>query len=176
MKNIKLKDMITQKRTLLDAKRVLDTEINNIRVEKKKLHDELLALKGNWKLCLNKSKDLQLQIDTLSTDIKMKRANGKRGFRLSGLSIDIRNNLDTKIIDFFKLNKEEPISRILVMKSIFEYIRTHELYKDGDRRFIDLNSSSPYLKPIIDLFDMDIEGDAFRIQRFRSYLENFINT
>ena len=62
------------------------------------------------------------------------------------------------------------------MKSIFEYIRTHELYKDGDRRFIDLKSSSPYLKPIIDLFDMNIEGDAFRIQRFRSYLENFINT
>ena len=64
----------------------------------------------------------------------------------------------------------------MIMKSIFSYIRTHELYKEGDRRFIDLTSSNPRLQELTGIFNMTTEGEAFRIQRFRSYLENFINT
>ena len=171
----KLKDIVGHKRTLLEKKRLLDEEIEDIRI-KKKLHQELIALKGNWKGCLKKAKDLQIETDEISTNIKLKKSNGKRGFRMSGLSIDIRENLDSKIINFFKLDVDKPISRIMIMKSIFNYIRTHELYKEGDRRFIDLTSSNPRLQELTGIFNMTTEGEAFRNTTFRSYLENFINT
>ena len=67
--------------------------------------------------------------------ILKKRADGKRGFRMSGLSINIRLALDMKIIQFFGLEDESDISRIKIMKCIFSYIREHDLYKEGDKRF-----------------------------------------
>ena len=172
---IKLKDMVTLKKKLLKDKRVLDKEIDALRVKKRKVHDELLSLKEEWKDRLQSSKKLQSKIDTLSSNIREKRANGKRGFRMSGLSIDISKQLDKNIINFFGINVDDGVSRVDIMKYIFSYIRKYDLYVDGDKRYICLKNRTEEVQKLLDIFSIETEDECFRIQRFRSYLEKHIN-
>ena len=174
MKELKLKDMLTMKKGLLKERNKINEELNNIREKKRIVHEELLSLKKEWKHTLINSNQVQKQIDDLSKQIKKRRADGKRGFRMSGLSINIRDSLDTKIINFFNLEDDENISRIKIMKCIFNYIRMHNLYKKGDKRFIDLDMNNNKIKELIEVFGIKEEANEFRIQRFRSYLESFI--
>ena len=172
----KLKDMLILKKQLQKQKNVVDTEIDKIRVKKRKVHDELMCLKSQWKTALSKSRDLGKKLDDVSNNIRKKRKDGRRGFRMSGLSIDISNALDQTICDFLNLSCDKSISRIDVMKAIFAYIRLHNLYLEGDKRYIDLTKNTEYLTKLLNTFGID-EGDEkkFRIQRFRSYLERFVN-
>tara|TARA_B100000131_G_scaffold313365_1_gene348635 strand:+ start:405 stop:935 length:531 start_codon:yes stop_codon:yes gene_type:complete len=174
MKDLKLKEMLTMKKGLLKKRNKLNSELDIIREKKRVLHEELLSLKKDWKETLKNSNTIQKEIDNLSIYIKKKRADGKRGFRMSGLSINIREALDMKIIQFFGLEDESDISRIKIMKCIFNYIREHDLYKEGDKRFIALNYKNSKINDIVNLFGIKEDGDEFRIQRFRSYLETFI--
>tara|TARA_B100000085_G_scaffold248082_1_gene242887 strand:+ start:287 stop:817 length:531 start_codon:yes stop_codon:yes gene_type:complete len=174
MKELKLNEMITMKKGLLKERNKLKEELDNIREKKRIVHEELMSLKKDWKQTLQNSNKIQKEIDHLSKNIKKKRADGKRGFRMSGLSINIRKNLDNKIIKFFNLEGEGDISRIKVMKCIFNYIRIYNLYKEGDKRFISLDMNNDKIKEIIEVFGVKEDSNKFRIQRFRSYLENFI--
>ena len=171
---MKLKDMLTKKKGLLKKRNKLNKELDVIREKKRVLHEELLSLKKDWKKTLKNTNDIQEEIDNLSVYIKKKRADGKRGFRMSGLSINIREGLDKKIIQFFNLENDGEISRIKIMKCIFNYIREHNLYKEGDKRFITLDYKNSKVNDIVQLFGIKEEGCEFRIQRFRSYLETFI--
>ena len=172
----KLKDMLILKKQLQKQKNVVDTEIDKIRVKKRKVHDELMCLKSQWKTALSKSRDLGKKLDDVSNNIRKKRKDGRRVFRMSGLSIDISNALDQTICNFLNLSCDKSISRIDVMKAIFAYIRLHNLYLEGDKRYIDLTKNTEYLTKLLNTFGID-EGDEkkFRIQRFRSYLERFVN-
>lgn len=172
----KLKDMLILKKQLQKQKNVVDTEIDKIRVKKRKVHDELMCLKSQWKTALSKSRDLGKKLDDVSNNIRKKRKDGRRGFRMSGLSIDISNALDQTICNFLNLSCDKSISRIDVMKAIFAYIRLHNLYLEGDKRYIDLTKNTEYLTKLLNTFGID-EGNEkkFRIQRFRSYLERFVN-
>ena len=124
---------------------------------------------------LYSSKNLQTEIDDLSGYIKKKKANGKRGFRMSGLSINIKDKLDEKILNFFNLQNTELVSRVIIMKQIFQYIKDNNLYKDGDKRFVDTSKTSDKLDKLLEIFDINKGEKCFRIQKFRSYLEKFIN-
>ena len=162
------------KKGLLKKRNKLNKDLDIIREKKRSLHEELMALKKDWKDTLKNSNAVQDEIDNLSMYIKKKRVEGKRGFRMSGLSINIREKLDTKIIEFFNLENETDISRIKVMKCIFNYIREHDLYKKGDKRFITLDYKNNKVVDLIKLFNLKEDGCKFRIQRFRSYLETYI--
>lgn len=175
MKPTKLKDMLALKKKLLKDKHVLDKEIESIRDKKKMVHAELILLKNNWKDLLSSSKILQVELDDLTSDIKKKKEDGKRGFRMSGLSINIKDKLNEKILIFFNLQNNDKVSRVIIMKQIFKYIKDNNLYKDGDKRFVDFTKSSTKLDELLKLFDIEKKTECFRIQKFRSYLEKFIN-
>ena len=171
----KLKDMLILKKLLQKQKNAVDTEINQIRVKKRKVHDELMLLKSQWKTALNKSRDIGQKLDDVSNNIRKKRKDGRRGFRMSGLSIDISGVLDPTICKFLNLSVDKSISRIDIMKAVFAYIRLHDLYLEGDKRYIDLTNPTQPLEDLLNVFGIDDDGDKFRIQRFRSYIERFVN-
>tara|TARA_B100000700_G_C14667055_1_gene679020 strand:+ start:180 stop:713 length:534 start_codon:yes stop_codon:yes gene_type:complete len=171
----KLKDMLILKKQLQKQKNVVDSEIDKIRIKKRMVHDELMCLKSQWKTALNKSRDLGKKLDDVSNNIRKKRKDGRRGFRMSGLSIDISGSLDPSICKFLNLSTDKSISRIDVMKAIFTYIREYELYLEGDKRYIDLTKETEYLDKLLNTFGIEKNEEKFRIQRFRSYLERFVN-
>lgn len=171
----KLKDMLILKKILQKQKNAVDSEIDKIRVKKRKVHDELMLLKSQWKTALNKSRDIGQKLDDVSNNIRKKRKDGRRGFRMSGLSIDISGVLDPTICEFLNLSVDKSISRIDVMKAVFAYIRLHDLYLEGDKRYIDLTNPTQPLEDLLNVFGIDDDGDKFRIQRFRSYIERFVN-
>ncbi len=171
----KLKDMLILKKKLQKQKSVVNSEIDEIRIKKRLVHDELISLKSKWKIALNKSREIGKKLDDVSSNIKQKRKDGRRGFRMSGLSIDVSNVLDSSIHNFLKLPTDKPVSRIDIMKVIFTYIRENKLYLEGDKRYIDLNNKSSKLTELLNIFGIEKNCEKFRIQRFRSYLEKFIN-
>ena len=134
-----------------------------------------MCLKSQWKTALNNSRDLGKRLDDISNNIRKKRKDGRRGFRMSGLSIDISGVLDPSICKFLNLSADKSISRIDVMKAIFAYIRSHDLYLEGDKRYIDLTKHNEYLDNLLNIFGIEDDDEKFRIQRFRSYLERFVN-
>ena len=171
----KLKDILQLKRQYIKEKNLIDNEIETIRDKKKFVQDELIELKHLWKLQLLKSKTIQKKIYSLSKYIKKKKQNGKRGFRMSGLSIDIRDKLDQSIIDFFSLDETEEISRVIIMKNLFHYIKTHNIYMENDKRFIDLQKGE-HLDALLNLFQVDKTqyNNQMRIQKFRHYIEKIL--
>ena len=126
-----------------------------------------------WKINLTKSQDIDEKISEITNQPKEKKTKGKRGFRLSGLSIDIKNALNQKIIDFFNLHDSQVITRIMVMKKLFEYIENNNLHTKGDRRYLDLEKNVDELLNVYQINKTD-HDTKIRIQKFRFYLEKNI--
>ena len=173
--DLKIKELKKIKKNLLNEKKSLNVILENIRENKKSLQKQLSEQRNLWKDNLTKFKDIENKILDNSKILKDKKVKGKRGFKLSGLSIDIKNNLESDIIEFFNLNTNDKITRIMVMKQLFNYIETNCLHIDGDKRYLDLNKDVENLLKIYNIDKNNHPDNKIRIQKFRFYLENKIN-
>ena len=171
--NLKIKELKYLKKQLITEKNELKKNLETIRSEKKILQKKLDEMKVLWKTNLEKAQQLDIKILELNKKLKEKKFKGKRGFRLSGLSIDIKSKLDKNIIDFFNLSDEEKITRILVMKKLFNYIENNNLHIDGDKRYLDTNKNVADLLNVYKINNEDYDN-KIRIQKFRYYLEQNI--
>ena len=171
--NQKIKDLKVTKKKLLKEKKEVAKTLEIIRDEKKALQKKIKIQKDLWKINLTKSQEIDDKISEISKLLKEKKTKGKRGFRLSGLSIDIKNALNQKIIDFFNLHDSKVITRIMVMKNLFEYIEKNNLHTEGDRRYLDLEKNVDELLNVYQINKND-HDTKLRIQKFRFYLEKNI--
>ena len=173
--DLKIKELKKIKKNLLNEKKSLNTILENIRENKKSLQKQLSEQKKSWKDNLTKYQEIETKIVDISKILKDKKVKGKRGFKLSGLSIDIKNKLEPDIIEFFNLNTDDKITRIMVMKQLFNYIETNSLHIDGDKRYLDLNKDVEDLLNIYKIDRNNHPDNKIRVQKFRFYLENKIN-
>ena len=170
----KIKELKQQKRKLISRKNVLKKMINDIRKEKKELQKQLEEQKKMWKIALEESQIVEKQLSELSQKIKDKKTKGKRGFRMSGLSINIKEKLNKNLIEFYNLESLDNITRVIMMKQLFQYIESHDLYTENDRRYIDINKDVDELLNAYQI-NKDELDDNIRVQKFRFYLEQNID-
>ena len=170
----KIKNLISFKKNYIQKKKSLTKEILEYKKQKNKLLEELKEINNKLKKSIEDKNILTIKINNLNIILKQKKKKGKRGKCLSGLTVNIKSRIPQNIQDFFNITEQPTITRVMMMKSIQQYITENNLYIENDKRYVSLENKPIKLDNLMNIMKVDINESKFRIQRFRTYIEKIL--